>query len=415
MELKGKKLLILGGNAISCEIVNAAKALGVYTVVTDWNSLEKSPAKKIADDYWNISLLDYDALLNRIKEEGIEGIITGFTDSYLLPYQHICELSGLPCYATKEVFETTMDKAKFKQFCRENGISVIPEYRVESFDSSVINPNNRFIIKPVDNSGSRGVILCSKQEDYLKCLNYSLSFSKKKQVLIEKYMEMDSISVSYTFQDGVASLSTTDDRYVHKSSNGGSVTRMGIYPSKYTKAYIELVDGRVRKMYEKMGLMNGVVALQFFTNGTEFYVMEMGHRLSGGQHYTYTRMENNTSALDNLIHFALTGRMADYKIAERDNSRFKSVYCHLFILGKQGIISRFEGLDYLRSLPELLKVSLSKRVGEEVGPDGTSSQKVISLHLKLSGLDDLSRIKQGIYQNVHFYDELGNDLTLKIE
>ena len=35
MDIKGKKLLVLGANAISCEIVDAAKALGVYTIATD--------------------------------------------------------------------------------------------------------------------------------------------------------------------------------------------------------------------------------------------------------------------------------------------------------------------------------------------------------------------------------------------
>ena len=415
MDIKGKKLLILGGNAISCEIVNAAKAHGVYTVVTDWNSPEVSPAKKIADDYWNNSLLDYDVLLKRIEEEGIDGIITGFTDSYLLPYQHICKLSGLPCYATKEVFEITMDKGYFKQLCRDNGISVIPEYQQESFDPSIIDANNKFIIKPVDNSGSRGVILCERQEDYQNCLDYSLSFSKKKRVLIEKYMEMDSISISYTFQDGEVSLSTTDDRYVYRSASGSSVTRLSIYPSKYTDGYIELMDDKVRNMYRNLGIKNGVVAIQFFTDGTEFYAMEMGHRLTGGQHYTYTLMENNTSVLDNLIHFALTGRMADYRIADRDNAKFKSVYCHLFLLGKEGRIARFEGLEYLESMPELIQMSMGKRVGDMIGLDGTAAQKVVSLHLKLDSIEDLARIKRDLQQHVHFFDEKGNDLMMDIE
>ena len=45
-----KKLLILGGNTLSCDIVNAAKRLGVYTIVTDWYDTDRSPAKLIADE-----------------------------------------------------------------------------------------------------------------------------------------------------------------------------------------------------------------------------------------------------------------------------------------------------------------------------------------------------------------------------
>ena len=410
--LKGRKLLILGSNALSCDIVNAAKALGVYTIVTDWNPIERAPAKQMADEYWNVSLMDYETLVQKVKDEGIEGIITGFTDSWLLPYQHLCELTGLPCYASKEVFELTMDKSRFKQLCRDNDVPVIPEFDLANFDLSTINDSNKVIIKPVDNSGSRGVILCSKSEDFKNCLNYALSFSEKKQVVIEKYMEMDSISLSYTIQDGVVSLSSIDDRYIHKSLSGSSVTQCGIYPSKYTDAYFEKVDPKMKKMYERAGLKNGVLAVQFFTNGEEFYVMEMGHRLTGGQHYTYTQMENGISALELLIHFALTGRMADYSIKEKDNARFKHVYCHLFILGKEAKIARFEGLNNLIEMPEMINLTQMKNVGDMIGTEGTAAQKVLSLHLKVEDVVHLKHVLGNIEKFFHIYDEEGNDLTI---
>lgn len=410
--LKGKKLLILGGSALMVDPVIRAKELGLYTIVTDWHEIEKSPAKQVADEYWTISLMDYDQLVSKIQENRIDGILTGFTDAFLLAYQHLCELTGLPCYATKEVFETTMDKSKFKQLCRDNNVPVIPEYKLGEFDPSIINSSNKVIVKPVDNSGSNGVVLCEKSEDFQKCLDYALSFSKKKQVVIEKYMEMDSISISYTIQDGVVSLSTTDDRYVNKGANGSSVTQCGVYPSKYTEAYINKLDAKMRKMFEKAGLRNGVLAVQFFTDGNEFYVMEMGHRLTGGQHYTYTLAENGISALDQLIHFAITGSMADYSIAERDNARFSHVYCHLFILGKTGKIARFEGLDYLYQLPEVFSISQYKDVGDMIEHEGTADQKVIGLHLRVNNIDHLKSVFDDLKEHFHFYDEQGNDLTI---
>lgn len=415
MNIKGKKLLILGANAISCEIVEAAKALGVYTIATDYNPVEKAPAKLIADEYWNDSIMDYDTLLPKIKEHQVDGILTGFIDIVLLPYQHLCELSGLPCYATKEVFETTMDKAKFKQLCRDNGVPVIPEYDLEAFDPGIINEKNKVIIKPVDNSGSRGVILCEIPEDFQHCLEFALSFSEKKQVVIEKYMEMDSISASYTIQDGIISLSTLNDRYVHKAeTGGGSVTTMSIYPSQYIDKYINNLNEKVCTMYKNLGVKNGLLSIQFFTDGKEFYAMEMGHRLTGGQHYMISREENGISALDQLIHFAVTGKMADFSIFEKDNARFKHTYCHIYILGKQAKIARFEGLDYLKSLPELVHLSQMKMVGDTIGPDGTSAQKVVGLHLKLKDRNDLSRILNDIQRKFHFYDEEGNDLTIEL-
>jgi hypothetical protein len=177
---------------------------------------------------------------------------------------------------------------------------------------------------------------------------------------------------------------------------------------------MEKMNGPIISMYQKAGLKNGVLAVQFFTDGNEYYVMEMGHRLSGGQHYTYSMQENGISALDCLIHFAVTGRMADYSIVAKDNAKFKHTYCHLFILGKQAKIARFDGLDYIKSLPELVHFTQMKMVGDTIGPDGTSAQKVVGLHLKVKDRDDLNRIMQDIQRNFHFYDENGNDLTLEL-
>ncbi len=414
MDLKGTKLLVLGGNSISSEIVNAAKALGIYTIVTDWNRPENSPAKLIADEYWNDSLTAYDILVPKIINHHIDGIITGFTDSYLLPYQTLCELTGLPCYATKEVFITTMDKSKFKKLCKDNNVPVIPEYDLDSFNPKVISKTNKVIIKPIDNSGSRGVVVCESPQDFKQCLSYALSFSVQKKVIIEKYMELDSISASYTIQDGIISLSTLNDRYVHKSPDGGAVTCLSIYPSKFIDNYLNILNDKIISMYQNAGVRNGLLSLQFFTDGTHFYAMEMGHRLTGGQHYTYSNMENGVSSLDCLLHFAVTGKMADFSISDRDNARFKNTYCHLYILGKQGKVNRVEGLEYLENLPQTIRITKMKNVGDTIGKDGTSSQKMVGLHLKIQNKSELNRLLKQIYSKFHVYDENGKDLVLEI-
>lgn len=413
-KIKGKKLLVLGSNAITCDIVKTAKELGVYTIVTDWNKLEDAPAKKIADEYWNDSLLDFGTLAPKIKTCGVDGIITGFTDSYLLAYQHLCEVTGLPCYGTKEAFEITIDKAKFKKHCIDQDIPVIPQYDIKDFDPTIISPANKMIIKPVDNSGSRGVIACRESSDFQRCLDYALSFSHKKEVIIEKYMDMDSFAASYTIQDGNISLSTLNDRLEHKSSETAAITTAGIYPSKYLDRYLMEMDPLMKKMYKAMGVINGVLSVQGFVDEMSFYVMEMGYRLTGGQHYIFSKHENGISALEQLIHFAITERMADFSIAEKDNPRFKDLCLNLCILGKEAKVARIEGQEYVENLPEVIHANFMKQVGDQIGMDGTTSQKIANLHLVLKDRDDMKRVIADIQEHFHVYDENDNDLVLEL-
>ena len=98
-----KKLLLLGGQKKMCEIVEKARNLGYYTVVTDWYA--DSPAKALADEAWDISIADTEMLAERIAAEKIDGIFTAFIDSYLEPYRALCERAKLPCAMSREVVE----------------------------------------------------------------------------------------------------------------------------------------------------------------------------------------------------------------------------------------------------------------------------------------------------------------------
>ena len=56
MEIKGKKVLILGGPSQCVSVVTAAKEMGLYTIVADKNL--NAPAAKIADEVAELSVLD---------------------------------------------------------------------------------------------------------------------------------------------------------------------------------------------------------------------------------------------------------------------------------------------------------------------------------------------------------------------
>lgn len=412
MDLKEKKLLILGGDSRSKDIVLCAKSLGVHTIVADYYDVQRSPAKLVADEYWNQDVFNTEEVVRLIREHHVDGVITGFSDSYLLKYNEICSAAGLPCYATKNVFEITLDKALFKQLCIDNDVPTVPAFDLKSFNPNVISETFKVIIKPVDNSGSRGIKVCSRPEDFQSCLDYALSFSKKKEVVLERFMELDTFSCSYTIQDSAISLSTMNDRIVHKVAGAGAVTAGGIYPSKYIDSYLEKMDKKVQSMYKRLGVTNGVLFIQGFTDGKEYYFYEMGYRLSGGRHYIFTKNQNDTSSLEYLISFALTGKMADYHIKDKDNAKFKQLCCQVNMLGKEAEIAEIVGFEYVQSMPCVIYSSLMKNVGDHIGADGTTAQQCAGIYMVVEDYSEFENRINEIKQHFHIYDKDGNDLIL---
>ena len=410
--LKEKKLLILGGSAYMIDPVRKAKQMGIYTVVTDLHGIDKCPAKLIADEYWDISLMDYETLVPKIKDEKIDGILTGFTDAFLLAYQHLCELTGLPCYATKEQFELSIDKGEFKRLCRNNGVGIVPEYDVSSFDPNVISKSNPIIIKPVDNSGSNGIFICDEPKDFDRLKSESLSYSRSGKVLVEKYMRCDDVSFEYKIQDGEITLSSICDRFIHNTEGVGSVTSGLIYPSKYLARYRAEQDLKVVDMFRSIGLKNGVLFLQAFVDDNGFYFYEMGYRLSGGRHYIFTENQNDDSSLIQLINFALTGKMDCRRIAVIANPDFKDVCCQLSVLCRSTKIERILGKELVQSIPEVIDSLFSYSEGDTIGKEGTSSQIFAKLHIVATSIKDLRRVLSRIKDSLHVLDDNNQDIII---
>lgn len=417
-ELKGKKLLVLGGAAMTKDIVNMAHSMGAYVIVTDYYDTHRSPAKLIADEYWDISINDYDKLSELIKEKHIDGVFTSFTDSYLLPYQHLCEINGLPFYASREAFEKGFDKAKFKKMCAEYGVPTVPQYEVETFDPSTLSKKNAIILKPVDNSGARGITYCDNAADYPKALENALNYSPSKHVIIEKFIRNGgtSMSVRYVAVDGELYLQAVGDRYVLDDTDGKAlITAAAFYPSKHTQYYIDTLDEKVKTMFKGVGVRNGALFMESFFTDEGIYFYEMGLRLSGGQTYNMTEIATGANELRMLVRYALTGSMC----GEEERNRIDT-WMNGYAMGsvtvplRAGTIAKVSGLDEIRALPQVYAVSQLHQVGDEIIPENEGTLLSLLSRISIVAKDKaiLNETIEEIIRKVSVLDTEGNEMFI---
>lgn len=344
-----KKLLILGGIPLSKEIIDQAHKMNVDVYITDY--LEDSPAKKFADKSFMVSTTDVDAVVELIQKENIDGVITGYVDMLLPYYVEIAEKSGLPCYATKEQIAITTDKKIFKSKCKEFSIPVVKEY--DFYQDQLDEIKYPVIVKPVDNSGARGIYICKDKEELIDNYNKSLVFSKSKQVLIEQFMNNEEATIFYLLNEGEIYLTAMADRHMHNFDNSLISLPIGYtFPSKYIKTFQQELNPKIIEMFKSLGMKNGMVFIQTFIEEGKCIVYEMGYRLTGSIETHIIEKALGINPLEYMINFALGNKnhITDYKI----NPDYSSYFANMTFLLNPGRIKNIKGINEIETNPNLI-------------------------------------------------------------
>ena len=409
--LKGKRLLILGGMLISCEIVRKAQSMGITVGVADYNTVEDSPGKQIADEHYEVSVIDVDAVVKLVKEAHFDGVLVGFNDMLLPYYAEICQKTGLPCYGTKEQFETFISKDKYKSLCRQFGVPTIEEFSVG--DEHIKYP---VLVKPVDSSGSRGITICHNYQELKEAYEVALSASKTKKVLIERYMDGREVTVFWVFQDGEYYLAALGNRHV-KKNQGDNVIPLPVgytFPSIYLPKYRNEVEQNCKKMFRHLGIKDGMMFMQCKVENGTCYVYDIGYRLTGSLEYKILERVCGYNPMKMLIRFALTGQMGEPLLSQKATPNFSTPAFNVSCLSGPGTIQTINGVEEVMAFPEVEDVVIAHQPGETIDENmrGLLAQITIRILGSVPTKEQLLPTMQKIENTLHIISSEQENMML---
>ena len=369
---KGKKVLILGANPETVSLIEKAKEMGIYTIVTDYD--HNAYAKAFADKAYDVDAMDEDKLVELALKEEVDGVLVGVAEALLPTYCKVCSRLNMPCYSTLEQFSVMVRKDCFKDKCREYGVPTIDEYTIDQI-TEIKYPA---IVKPVDSCSSKGITVCYNEEELKSAIKYALSFSRNGKYLIERYMTGDEVIAYYVMQDGNPIFVAMCDRYTYREKdNLVQLPNSYIYPSRYINEYMRNQDVAVKEMIKGLGLKNGSIFLQAFVDEEgKVCIYEPGYRLNGAQEHMIVSQVSGIDAKEMYINLSLTGRVSDDDMELFSNPKPKQISCKLSPLVRVGKIEQLSGLDEIRNIPNVVSVNPSYREGEQVVGEGTLKQIV---------------------------------------
>jgi len=416
--LEGKTLLVMDRTALAACAVKRAKELGVKVIVANFYSTEDSPSKQIADEAVEIDISHIDEMVALIKDKGVDGIFVGWTDSHLPFYVQICEAAGLPCCGTKEQFDIlSNDKRLFKQACIKYGVPSIPEYKldIEMKREDLDKIEYPVLVKPADESGSRGIKRCDNEEELVSYYTALYNSSKSKKILCEKYIDSpNEIFLHFTVQDGYASLSSAFMKHKAVVDNETAASAiLHVFPSSFVPLFRETTEAACVNMIKELGIKNGPVMFQGFISNGQFYFYESGLRMGGEQHYIFSSLLNGINMLDMMIEFALTGKMTCADAESQDNPMYTKSCVNYYITLKGGTIAKIEGLEEVENMPQVLQNATFKKIGDVISNTNSLDRVIYRLHVMDDTPDKLAKTLEKISNTLRVYDENGNEMQLE--
>lgn len=189
------KLAIIGASYLQKPIVEKAKALGIETHCFAWRN--GSVCADVADFFYPINVVEKELILEQCQTIGIDGILTIASD---ITAPTVAYVANKLCLNGNS-YESAV-KANNKYLMREafssSGI-LCPRYQMvkEAESAKLEDWCYPLIVKPTDRSGSLGVRKVSNVEELVDAVNNAISFSFKKEAIIEEYIEGREISVEF--------------------------------------------------------------------------------------------------------------------------------------------------------------------------------------------------------------------------
>ena len=370
-----KKIMILGASILQLPAIQKAKEMGLSVIAVDMDPdaigfREPDILREV------ISTIDTEKVLAAAKKHCIDGIMTLASDMPMRTVAVVARELGL-VGITEETALYATNKAFMRQKLKDHGVPIPAFYRVqtkEEYDRAVAGfakKNVKCIVKPADNSGSRGVTLLPDSTDRQAAENaytYSKTYSRSGDLVVEEYMEGPEVSVETLSVDGICHVIQITDKL---TTGAPYFVEMGhSQPSVLPEETQEKIARVASAAVNAIGIQNGPSHTEIKVTKDGPKIVELGARLGGDNITTHlVPLSTGVNMVENCIRIAL-GEKPDL------TKRIQKGAAIRYIKADCGTITNISGLHEAEQTPGVTQVSIVHGVGQESRPIQSSVDRI---------------------------------------
>lgn len=363
-----KKLLIIGASVLQLPAIRKAKEMGFHIAVADYNP--SAVGIPYADEYFNVSTIDIEGVTEVAKKFRPDGIMTLATDMPMRSIAAATAALGLRGISMDTAIKST-DKGEMIKAFADAGVEhpwfYIAKDRAE-FERIKEKVSFPCIMKPTDNSGSRGVVLANSRLELEEYFSYTEENSRSGAVIIEEYMKGDEVSVEVIVLDGAAHVLAVTDKL---TTGAPHFVEMGhSQPSRIKGEDLEKIKDLACRAAKAVGIKYGPAHVEIMLTENGPKMVELGARMGGDCITTHlVPLSTGRSMIEATIEIAC-GNTPDVAPVFNRGSAIR------YFEVPSGTITSIDGVADAQKIPGVKEITFVKGIGDLSGEIGSSTDRV---------------------------------------
>ena len=399
-----KRLLMLGGAMQQIPIIRMAKDMGHYVITCDY--LPENPGHKLADEYYDISTTDLDGVLELAKGLDLDGIIAYASDPAAPTAAYVAEKLGLPGNPYESVKLCT-EKDLFRAFLKEHGFNSPKAKGYTRYEDALADIGEfKFpvMVKPVDSSGSKGVVKIYTSEELKDAVEEALSYSRGKRFIVEEFIVKKGYQVSgdgFSYNGELVFTSYGNELYSGAGGTREYVALGEFWPSLLTPEQKQKVDDELQRLITALGMRTCAYNIEVILDENDTpYVLELGPRNGGSYIPQLIKYATGVDLVKYTILGALGEDCSDLKMTETTG-----VWSNYMIMSH--VYARCKDIRFDEDCEKnnLLDVYCTAQKGDEVKAYRNTTNSLGTILFKADSVEEMVRIT----------DNIGRYYTVEVE
>ena len=366
--IESKKLLIVGASILQVPAIKKAKEMGLIVGVVDYNA--NAVGIQFADQYYNCSTLDREGVDKVIKEFGADGVMTMATDMPMRTIAYVCKKNNLLGLSEECALNCTDKIEMIRRFkeCNVPSPMFFEVGNIEELQLAVKQIGTPCILKPADNSGSRGVTLCTDADELAAIYDYVKTESRSGKILAEEYMTGPEVSVEVFVQSGIAHVLQITDKL---TTGAPHFIELGhSQPTRLGENVCEQINSVAQQACDAVGLQNGPAHLEMIITSDGPKMVEMGARMGGDCITSHlVPLSTGINMTEQTIRYSL-GLPLDLL------PKYKKASAVIFLTAPSGRIVSISHVKTAYRVAGVQDIGFFKQAGDECGEIHSSSDRV---------------------------------------